>query len=65
MIKVDWHNGTTTTITEGDALSLIEAIADEWNREDWKEVITACKAVANGEDVPEFEAKWNLEFVRC
>lgn len=62
-VTVDFGNGYKVA-TDGTFLGLMEAIADEWNREDWKEVIAACKAVADGGDAGEFEEKWGVRFVR-
>lgn len=64
MIRVNWLDGTTTSWIEEDYLELINAIADEWNRKDWKEVIDACMKVVDGESVEAFEKKWNLRFER-
>lgn len=62
-------NATTTTTTatvetDGTFLGLVEAIADEWNREDWREVIDACRKVSQGGTAHEFEAKWGVTFER-
>ena len=53
MIKVTFSENHAVN-TDGTFLGLVEAIADEWNREDWKEVLKACKAVSEGGDAKDF-----------
>lgn len=63
MIKVTFSENYAVN-TDGTFLGLVEAIADEWNREDWKEVVAACKAVSEGGDAKDFEVKWGVRFDR-
>lgn len=63
MIKVDF-GADYTTYADEDFLSLFCEIVDEWNREDWKEVLDACRTYLDGGDVTAFERKWDLKFTR-